>query len=124
MNVTDKAVAWEEADRIFPTDYEKDEQASQRAGYDIYRHPTLNPLNQIADLGDRLEVTTADGAETVNIWITPKLYIFQMVNGWYYTYDEFHGTYWPATLATDGKEREIIEGIFEGRIKKADGRQS
>lgn len=70
MKVASISEAWEEANKIFPTDYEKDEAASQRAGYDIYRHPTLNYYSRICDLGDRLEVLTGEYGENVtNIWI-------------------------------------------------------
>lgn len=62
--------AWKKANEIFPTDYEKDEGSSARAGYDIYRHPTLNFYSRICDLGDRLEVLTGEYGENVtNIWI-------------------------------------------------------
>lgn len=70
MKVDNKEQAWKEVNKIFPTDYEKDEAASNRAGYDIYRHPTLNYYNRICDLGCRLEVLTGEYGETVtNIWI-------------------------------------------------------
>jgi hypothetical protein len=42
MIVTTIEKAWAEANKIFPTDYDKDEASSQRAGYDIYRHRELN----------------------------------------------------------------------------------
>jgi hypothetical protein len=70
MKVASISEAWEEVNKIFPTDYEKDEASSQRAGYDIYRHPTLNYYSRICDLGDRLEVLTGEYGENVtNIWI-------------------------------------------------------
>nr|DAL85289.1 MAG TPA: hypothetical protein [Caudoviricetes sp.] len=70
MVVNSKEQAWIEVNKIFPTDYEKDESSSQRAGYDIYRHPTLNYYSRICDLGDRLEVLTGEYGENVtNIWI-------------------------------------------------------
>lgn len=70
MNVKTREEAWAEANKIFPTDYEKDESSSERAGYDIYRHPTLNYYCRICDLGDRLEVLTGEYGENVtNIWI-------------------------------------------------------
>lgn len=70
MKVTNKEQAWAEVNKIFPTDYEKDEGSSQRAGYDVYRHPTLNYYTRICDLGNRLEVLTGEYGETVtNIWI-------------------------------------------------------
>lgn len=60
------AEAWRIADGIIPTDYNKDETSSVRAGYSIYRS-TLDPMTYIADLGARLEVNA--GAETTIIWI-------------------------------------------------------
>lgn len=70
MNAINKAEAWKKANEIFPTEYEKDEAASKNAGYDVYRHPTLNFYNRICDLGDRLEVLTGElGEDVTNIWI-------------------------------------------------------
>lgn len=59
--------AWEMVNEFFPTDYEKDEAASNTAGYNIYRS-RLNHYDYICDLGDRLEVNLANG-KTVNVWI-------------------------------------------------------
>ncbi len=70
LKVKNMAEAWELANQIFPTDYEKDEERSLRAGYPIYgstaegRH-----YDYICDLNDRLEINLADGNRTVNIWI-------------------------------------------------------
>ena len=70
MKVTTKEKAWKEASVIFTTDYEKDYAASEKAGYDIYKHPVLNPMNYICDLGARLEVITGEnGKDVINIWI-------------------------------------------------------
>ncbi|MDD2956392.1 MAG: hypothetical protein PHD67_08770 [Oscillospiraceae bacterium] len=70
MKVTSRDAAWAEVNKIFPTDYEKDDASSIRAGYDIYRHPTLNYYNRICDLGCRLEVLLGECGENVtNIWI-------------------------------------------------------
>ena len=72
MIATSREQAWEMANKIFPTDYEKDESSSQRAGYDIYRHRELNYYTRICDLGNRLEVLTGEYGECVtNIWIEP-----------------------------------------------------
>lgn len=73
MIVKTREEAWAEVNKIFQTDYEKDEASSQRTGYDIYRHPTLNYYSRICDLGDRLEVLTGEyGEDVVNIWIKPE----------------------------------------------------
>ena len=68
MTVTSIKDAWNEAQRIFHTDYAEDKQRSKRAGYPIY-HSTADGVNAwISDLGNRLEVNLPDG-KSVNIWI-------------------------------------------------------
>lgn len=68
MKVTSKQEAWNEAAKIFPTDYAKDDARSANAGYPIY-HSTADGVNAwISDLGDRLEVNLPNG-KSVNIWI-------------------------------------------------------
>lgn len=67
MTVNSREKAWEEANKLFPTDYEKDELSSERAGYPVYRHFEQNYYNRICDLGCRLEVIVND--EVINIWI-------------------------------------------------------
>lgn len=67
MKVSSRQEAWREADRIFNTDYMKDDAASANAGYPVY-WSTADGVNAwISDLGDRLEVNQ-DG-RSVNIWI-------------------------------------------------------
>lgn len=62
--------AWNMANEIFPTDYEKDEESSKRAGYPIYRSTAEGRhYDYICDLNDRLEVNLADGSRSINIWI-------------------------------------------------------
>ena len=70
MTVKNITEAWAKADEIIPTDYNKNESKSARAGYDIYEG--ING-DYICDLGNRLEVNLATG-KTVNIWIdtTPQ----------------------------------------------------
>lgn len=67
MTVNSRAKAWDEADKLFPSDYIKDEAKSERAGYDIYTSTAEGVNAWICDLGDRLELNTAAG--TTNIWI-------------------------------------------------------
>ena len=67
MKVKNIQQAWYEADRLIPNDYMKDYEASEKAGYPIYRS-TINYYDYICDLNDRLEVNLANG-QTVNIWI-------------------------------------------------------
>lgn len=65
--------AWAKANGIFPTDYMKDDESSQRAGYPIYRSTAEDHFNDyICDLNDRLEVNIADGNQSINIWIDPE----------------------------------------------------
>lgn len=68
MIVKTTAEAWEAANKMFPTDYQKDEESSQRAGYPIYRSTAADHYSfYICDLNDRLEVNM--NGESVNIWI-------------------------------------------------------
>ncbi len=65
--------AWLIADKIFPCEFERDDERSERAGYPIYYGTKF--YNEgvgcwISALGDRLEVCLP-GA-TVNIWIRPR----------------------------------------------------
>lgn len=71
MTVNSREQAWKEADKLFPTDYIKDEQASERAGYPIYKSTADGNESWISDLGNRLEVNTIDSTwnKTTNIWI-------------------------------------------------------
>lgn len=68
MTVTSKKAAWDEVNKIFPTDYEMNAAESERAGYSIFRSTAEGVNAWISDLGDRLEVNLPDG-KTVNVWI-------------------------------------------------------
>lgn len=68
MTATSKKAAWDEVNKIFPTDYERNAAESERAGYSIFRSTAEGVNAWISDLGDRLEVNLPDG-KTVNIWI-------------------------------------------------------
>ena len=68
--------AWEQANRLFPSDYEQDSQGSANAGYPIYRSTSRSLpnawYNYICDLGNRLELNLCGSSwksETINIWI-------------------------------------------------------
>lgn len=62
--------AWAKVNEVFPTDYEKDEESSQHAGYPIYRSTAEGHYEDyICDLNTRLEVNIAEGNQTINIWI-------------------------------------------------------
>lgn len=67
MTVNSIKKAWEIADALIPTDYNKSETRSIRAGYDVYEGAQGD---YICDLGDRLEVNLTSG-ESINIWIEP-----------------------------------------------------
>lgn len=66
FHVGDRSQAWKEADRIFPTDYTKDERKSDRAGYAVYVSTICDAW--ISDLGERLEINLPNG-DTYMIWI-------------------------------------------------------
>lgn len=66
-HVNSVSAAWAKVNEVFPTDYNKDENSSARAGYPVFRS-SVEYYNYICDLGDRLEVNLENG-ETVNIWI-------------------------------------------------------
>ncbi len=68
MTVKTIEAAWEAANKLFPTDYEKDEKASANASYPIYYSTAVGVNAWISDLGDRLEVNFPDG-HSENIWI-------------------------------------------------------
>lgn len=70
IKVSSYEEAWGVVDSIFPTDYEKDEQSSERAGYPIYRSTADGRYyDYICDLNDRLEINLHDGNRSVNVWI-------------------------------------------------------
>lgn len=70
MTVFSKKDAWAEADKIFPTDYIKDELRSERAGYDIYVSTVEGVNAWISDLGTRLEININEKSQC--IWIAKK----------------------------------------------------
>lgn len=106
MKATSREQAWEMANEIFPTDYEKAEKASARAGYDIYmkngdraQHSETEDwvlASWISDLGNRLEINLASG-KTINIWIeipVPRFSeaaigdVLSMINDFVYEVDD------------------------------------
>lgn len=68
MQVKTVKDAWDLANRLFPTDYELDEQASKNAGYSIYTSTGEGVNAWISSLNDRLELNHPDG-RSENIWI-------------------------------------------------------
>lgn len=71
MTVNSRQAAWAEADRLFPTDYMKDDIASKNAGHDVYYSTSDSDHSWISDLGERLELNICSkrGVESINIWI-------------------------------------------------------
>ena len=73
MEARTREEAWEEVNKMFPTDYEQDTASSERAGYPVYRSSADGVNAWISDLNCRLEVNIQDEetAEitSTNIWI-------------------------------------------------------
>lgn len=70
IHTDDRAVAWMLADKHFPTDYIKDDEASLQAGYPVYVSTAAEYRSKeyhILDLNTGLEVDM--GNETIMIWI-------------------------------------------------------
>ena len=84
FHVASREEAWQKANEIFPTDYEKDEVSSERAGYPIYRSTATDAgiTDWISDLGVRLELNLKNGAKTLNIWITPPTPKIKVIRQW------------------------------------------
>lgn len=63
--------AWKVADKLYPTDYMKDEKASANAGYPIYMSTVEGNGSWISDLNTSLELNIQKGKklETVRIVI-------------------------------------------------------
>lgn len=81
IEVNSKREAWNMVNAIFPTDYQKDEFSSERAGYPVYRSTAEGHFyDYICDLNDRLEVNLSGGT-TVNIWFSQ---IFMKARELYY----------------------------------------
>lgn len=70
IHVASAREAWQEVNKIFPSDYEQDADCSRRAGYPVYWSTRPGCMAWISDLGDRLEVNL-DTGDTVNVWIDP-----------------------------------------------------
>lgn len=66
--------AWREADRLFPTDYMKDDHATANAGYPIYMSTADGNGSWISDLNTTLElnIQNGKGIETIRINIIPE----------------------------------------------------
>lgn len=100
--------AWQIADKIFPTDYQKDDASSERAGYSIYETTSKEEKFagfHISDLNTRLELNM--GNETVTIWIeesedSPKVTII-LKDGHKVVYEK--------------QEKAVVNFVNNGHIK-------
>lgn len=75
MKVNSREEAWKLVNRLFPTDYEKDDIGSENAGYSIYKSTADNNDSWISDLGNRLEMNAVNESgtiDTMNIWVEEK----------------------------------------------------
>jgi hypothetical protein len=76
IRVSSKNEAWKIADRLFPTDYMKDDERSKNAGYDIFFSTADGVDAWISDLNDRLELNYPNGTSE-NIWIENNTMTFR-----------------------------------------------
>ncbi len=107
--------AWNLASRLFPTDYEKDEERSANAGYGIYYSTALGVDAWISDLGNRLELNYPNGLSE-NIWIEEKPDVLAIVG--VYHEDKIFGD------VSVKKVKEITYRGIQGLVNKVldDGR--
>lgn len=115
MKVDSKKAAWDLANRLFPTDYEKDELGTKNAGYPIYKSTNSEMNAWISDLGDRLELNYPNG-KSENIWIETSADIVAFV-----------GLYFDETVFGEVKVRKVKEVVYHrvsGMVNKMldDGR--
>ena len=68
MKATSGRKAFEKAFEILGAGVEKDEEATKRAGYPIYRS-AKNGAEWVSDLGNRLEVNTANGGTITAVFL-------------------------------------------------------
>lgn len=132
MKVSSKEKAWEEVNKIFPYDYEKDEKGSANAGYPIYTSTASeHPQNWISDLGNRLEVNLEDASST-NIWIEEQGEDVEVTviaksgeTRVYKTYAEYRKDYrffWSSGLERRFETEEHFEKIIQAlRMVNEDG---
>ena len=83
IKVRNREEAWQEAGRLFPTDYEKDEKSTQNAGYPIYRSTAEGENSWISDLNCTLELSIYNkktkGIDTIRINIIQEPEITESV---------------------------------------------
>lgn len=81
ITVKSREEAWMEANRLFPTDYMKDDKSSANAGYPIYESTAKDNRSWISDLNTSLELNIwkKDGIETIRINIVKeKIYHYEI----------------------------------------------
>lgn len=100
IKVDSKKAAWDLAGRLFPTDYEKDEPGTKKAGYPIYKSTNPEVNAWISDLGDRLELNYPNG-NSENIWIETNADIVAIV-----------GMYFNETVFGEVKVKKIKEVAY------------
>lgn len=100
IKVDSKKAAWDLAGRLFPTDYEKDEPGTKKAGYPIYKSTNPEVNAWISDLGDRLELNYPNG-NSENIWIETNADIVAFV-----------GMYFDETVFGEVKVKKIKEVAY------------
>lgn len=81
IKVRNREAAWKEAERLFPTDWEKDERATANAGYPIYMSAAEGNNSWISDLNTSLELNIQEGKgiKTIRIYIEQEPEIFEEV---------------------------------------------
>lgn len=117
MKVQNVEQAWNEANKLIPNDYLKDYEASERAGYSIYRS-TVEYYDYICDLGDRLEVNLANG-QTVNIWIAKPITIYEYAECQASTItirSYVNGNSKDITRNSTEEEKKILKSIIVGAL--------
>ncbi|MCI8365846.1 MAG: hypothetical protein HFG34_13005 [Eubacterium sp.] len=118
MKVKNIQQAWLEACKLVDEDsLIKDYEATERAGYDIYRDYN-EYYNYICILGDRLEVNLANG-KSINIWIEQPENIKEYADCesatiTIRTYE--NGNSRDTTRSSTPEEKKIIQGILTGAL--------
>ena len=118
MKVKNIQQAWLEACILVDEDsLIKDQEATERAGYDIYRDYNQY-YNYICILGDRLEVNLAN-SKSINIWIEQPENIKEYADCesatiTIRTYE--NGNSRDTTRSSTPEEKKIIQGILTGAL--------
>ncbi|MCD8294954.1 MAG: hypothetical protein LUE27_06920 [Clostridia bacterium] len=71
-NSAAREIAWQEANKLFPTDYDYEAGSKDRVGYPIYRSTVKDVNAWISDLNCRLEVNVEQKDHSItstNVWV-------------------------------------------------------